>query len=139
MSGTFNRVTVTSDGGKLTITCPPWCTEEHEAWFELGDNADDTFHVSESISITPLGKPVPGETWRHMQTRLMMHSTETRPDSAVVYVHLDEFKDRASELDVAGVDDLLMQVDAYRTRLVEMRDTLATIHKEWAQQREAGA
>lgn len=120
----------TMAGGKATVECPDWCVVDHAYW---DDKVDDMFHHGAPIEIIPPKEPAPldgSPLVPQLMAELMVHSTDPRPCAASVYLRLDEHWDRAVDLDVAGVDGLLAQVDAYRAGLVKMRGQLAAIHAE---------
>ncbi|MFI1449080.1 DUF6907 domain-containing protein [Streptomyces virginiae] len=120
----------TLGGATATITCPDWCTVDHAYW---DDQADDCYHKSSLLEVilprdranypTPVTPPLLG-------AELQLHSTCRTPAAANVWLQLSEFKDDGLELDLAGVDELLANVDRYRDGLVKLRGLLAGIDAE---------
>lgn len=124
----------TAAGGTATVQCQDWCTEDHEYW---GDTVDDMFHRSESAVLSAprdragrLGHVVGGVQVPLLEATLSVYSGDPRPSGASVWLARDEQSDHGVELDVAGVDALLGQLDDFRGRLAGLRDTLARIDKD---------
>lgn len=120
----------TLGGATATITCPAWCTVDHAYW---DDRADDCYHKSDLLEVvlprdranypTPVLPPLLG-------AELNLHSTDDRPAAAHVWLQLSEHKDDGLELDLAGVDQLLANVDSYRAGLARIRNQLADIQAD---------
>ncbi|MFG2413322.1 DUF6907 domain-containing protein [Streptomyces goshikiensis] len=120
----------TLGGAVATITCPDWCTVDHAYW---DDKADDCFHKSSLLEVpTPRDRanfPTP-VVHPQLGAELMLHSTSPLPSAASVWLQLSEYKDDGVELDLAGVDSLLADVDRYRDGLAKLRGLLAAIDAE---------
>lgn len=120
----------TLGGGIATITCPDWCDVDHAYW---DDRADDCFHKSELLEVSlprdRANHPTPA-VHPQLGAELMLHSTSPLPSAASVWMQLSEFKDDGLELDLAGVDKLLAEVDRYRDGLAKLRSLLAGIDSE---------
>ncbi|MFJ7207488.1 DUF6907 domain-containing protein [Streptomyces sp. NPDC098789] len=120
----------TLGGAVATIRCPDWCVVDHGYW---DDNADDCYHKGDVLELAlprdranyPAPVPVPV-----LAAELNLHSTAPGPAAANVWLHLSEFKDDGLELDLAGVDQLLANVDRYRDGLAVLRGRLAAIDAE---------
>ncbi|MFF1413362.1 DUF6907 domain-containing protein [Streptomyces sp. NPDC058289] len=117
-------------GGSMTIACPDWCVVDHAYW---DDKADDCFHKSAVLEVAlprdranypaPVTPPLLG-------AELSLHSTCVIPSAASVWLQLSEYKADGLELDVAGVDSLLAELDRYRDGLAKMRGLLAAVDTE---------
>jgi len=120
----------TLGGATATIACPDWCTTDHAYW---DDRADDCYHRSSLLEVAvprdradypaPVTPPLLG-------AELLLHSTAPGPSAAAVWLQLSEFKDDGLELDLAGVDTLLANVDRYRDGLAKLRALLAVVDAE---------
>jgi hypothetical protein len=121
----------TVGGGRMTVTCPDWCVTDHAYW---DDTADDMFHASAPAELLPprdRGGYIGGRAnWPLLSAELRTHSTDHRPAGACVWLAPDECTDHGIELDLAGLDALLGQVDAFRAQLAEQREVLASLDVE---------
>ncbi|WP_097934713.1 MULTISPECIES: DUF6907 domain-containing protein [unclassified Streptomyces] len=119
----------TMAGGTSTINCPSWCTTDHAYW---EDKADDCFHQSDVLEIAVPRDRVMGARVLPavMGTTLRLHSTDPTPAGAIVWLNNSEWKEDGTELNLAGVDQLLAAVDTYRSGLVRLRGLLARIDGE---------
>ncbi|MFD6939656.1 DUF6907 domain-containing protein [Streptomyces goshikiensis] len=120
----------TLGGAVATITCPDWCTVDHAYW---DDNADDCFHKSDLLEVTPprdrANHPAP-VFHPQLGAELQLHSTATSPAAAAVWLQLSEYKEDGVELDLAGLDSHLAEIDRYREGLTKYRRLLAAIDAE---------
>lgn len=118
----------TRAGEPMTIECREWCDGDHDR-----DWLDDTFHHSKPIMIVPPADPLAEPEYAivpQMRATLMAHATSTLPGvEPCIYLELDRGA-RAVELDLAGADEVLAELDAYRAALAAMRDQLAEARKE---------
>lgn len=106
-------------GETVTVTCPDWCQMDH------GDDPPiDIFHRSGTASIVPPPDLLWGGPVRQMTVHLVVPAVPQDGDRPVVAMDLDDKLDRHTELDVTQADDLIAQLDNYRTALVMMRDYL---------------
>ncbi|MFD4135532.1 DUF6907 domain-containing protein [Streptomyces goshikiensis] len=120
----------TLGGATATITCPDWCTVDHAYW---DDRADDCFHKSALLEVTPprdrANHPAP-VFHPQLGAELQLHSTATSPAAAAVWLQLSEYKEDGVELDLAGLDSHLAEIDRYREGLAKYRRLLAAIDAE---------
>lgn len=116
-------------GGVATIECPPWCHVDHGYW---GDDVDDLCHVGKSIELTVPDAPAPAHgMWvPPLLAELSVYTGDPNPSGAVVLLSWGETKDRGVDLDVAGCDAMLEQLDSFRRNLMKLRGTLASIHED---------
>ncbi|MFD3521648.1 DUF6907 domain-containing protein [Streptomyces sp. NPDC058653] len=116
-------------GGEATIECPDWCVTDHAYW---DDQADDCFHKSAVLEVVPPRDRVVTARLVHppLAANLSLHSTAKEPAAACVWLAVGESVADGVELNVAGVDKLLAEVDRFRAGLVEQRELLAAIDAE---------
>ncbi|GGK14569.1 hypothetical protein GCM10011583_53160 [Streptomyces camponoticapitis] len=116
-------------GGESTIECPDWCVTDHAYW---EDTADDCFHKGEVLEVEPPRDRAEPARLVHppLAANLMLHSTAKEPAAACVWLAVSESVADRVELNVAGVDKLLAEVDRFRAGLVEQRELLAAIDAE---------
>ncbi|MFF3617717.1 DUF6907 domain-containing protein [Streptomyces sp. NPDC002467] len=110
-----------------TYTCPAWCTVDH------GDDPPvDVFHRGARIRIVPpadLTAPDEQAIVPQMTAHLVVYEVPSGPEeTAVVMLELDDHPGgRATEMQLADVDDVLAQLDTYQAQLAQMRATMAAI------------
>lgn len=104
------------------IVCPPWCVVDH-----ADDKPGDAFHHSAHASIVPPAEA--GTTELAGAFVELLHAVlVVGDDPEVPPVILLDFMGHATngvDLDLAGTDEMLAEVDRYRARLQDLRDRLA--------------
>lgn len=118
----------TLGGGRMTVECPEWCVSDHEYW---GETADDLMHCSEPAELLPprdrAGHPQ-ASRWPLLAVELRQHSTDPGPSAASVWIlPQDGRTENAVEMNLAGVEQLLARLDAFRAEVAQAGNLLASI------------
>lgn len=107
-----------------TIVCPAWCVIDHAA---EDDGGPDVFHHADIASIVPpasVGTTEPEGAFTELLTADLCVGSE--PDGPpVILVNFMGHSDHGVDLDLAGADEMLAELDQYRAAFKRLRDHLA--------------
>jgi hypothetical protein len=107
---------------RQTVQCPAWCVESH-----VGERPEDVFHRSAIASIVPpagIGATEPEGAFVELLTAELAVADEFE-ETPVILINYLGYGMTGVDLDLAGADEMLAELDRYRAAFKALRDRLA--------------